>query len=530
MTSAVLSAVLPQTVAAADAGSGATVVGRLVQAWSETHPDAVAAGAAAEGPISWIRTAAGEDVPIPTEDVAGVQVGSTMSVTVAAKDDDEDDESEVLDSQVLAPAETTATAVGARITNEVTVAMVGPGGTQSDGTSLASVVAAVNGPVAAFWSAQSDGAISIGVTAQHDWLSTPVDCSEPGALWDDVAERVHFVAGPGRHLVVYVSRAAGCAYAMGEVGLAPTSGGRLYVQDTLPSVLAHEFGHNFGLGHSAGFQCEAAVETGSCRTAGYRDRYDVMGASWGQLGSLNALQAADLGVLPAAAQQDLSVWGRAAAVTLAPLGGRTGTTALRLTDADGVDYWLEYRTATGQDAWLARNRGIHGLEAGVLLRRAGAFPDTSLLLDPTPSAASSWDADFSSVLPVGTAVPVASGQFTVLVDAVDADGAVVRIVPSPPTAAGAAPAAPAGGSRAGAVLPGAAGAEASSVPDSGRTPVLWAPHSERFLAAAERSPTLESAADGSGLAGIVVPAVAVLLLGGGVLLLHLFRSAAARRC
>src|SRR4051794_9096048 len=135
MTSAVLSAVLPGAVASADESSAATVTGRLVQAYSETHPDAVAAGFPADGPISWVRTAEGEDVRIPTEDVAGVQVGSTVSVPVAAADDGESD-----GVTVLAAPKAPAAAAGARLTNQVTVAMVGPGGTQSDGTSLASVV------------------------------------------------------------------------------------------------------------------------------------------------------------------------------------------------------------------------------------------------------------------------------------------------------------------------------------------------------------------------------------------------------
>ena len=145
-----------------------------------------------------------------------------------------------------------------------------------------------------------------------------------------------------------------CSYALGEVGRGLATGGRAYVTDTIPSVMAHELGHNFGLGHSSARQCDSAVDTGTCRTAPYRDLYDVMGVSWAQLGSLNAPQAARLGVLPAAAQAGLSVRGTATSVHLAALSGRTGTRALRLTDASGVVYWLEYRSATAQDGWLEK--------------------------------------------------------------------------------------------------------------------------------------------------------------------------------
>ena len=83
-------------------------------------------------------------------------------------------------------------------------------------------------------------------------------------MWNEVAATVGFVPGPGKHLMLYVSReATSCSYALAQVGTSPATGGMLYVRDTVPSVIAHELGHNFGLGHSSARQCDAAVESGS---------------------------------------------------------------------------------------------------------------------------------------------------------------------------------------------------------------------------------------------------------------------------
>lgn len=282
----------------------------------------------------------------------------------------------------------------------------------------------------------------------YGWYTLPLSASQcdTTAIANE-ADRAAAAAGvalQGFQTIVYMFPATTACGWSGTGGSNPAGQKLIFIHDRAgmsAKVIAHEFGHSFGLMHSDGMDCDGGPLSGTCVQQGYADPADTMGM---RLGHFNAFQKELLGWLGTAATpaiQTVTASGRYRIDPMSPAG--SGARALRLSrgsDAQGRPRWyyLEYRQPTGFDAGLAT---IGTVTRGVLLH-VGTQGDvfSSRVLDMTPGSnemTRSSDFEDGALLP-GSSYRDSAAGLTVSVVSADASGAVVDVAmdaaPPPPPA------------------------------------------------------------------------------------------------
>lgn len=224
-----------------------------------------------------------------------------------------------------------------------------------------------------YWNAQSSGVVQFALAGTTSWYKSGYSCATDAGstqLWTQAASiaatQLGYQAAKNTHLALFFPSTADCggAIGLGTVGWTANEGGLLWSIGTDAPIeqatLKHELGHNLSLGHATWLDCAGSNPNpgfmgagGICDAKSYGDVVDVMGFGLNGKdgGALSSPSAIRSGLWPASAYE--AAGGGTTTHTLNAVSSNSGKRAVIVEDTNGVNYFVEFRNFTDEDAQFA---------------------------------------------------------------------------------------------------------------------------------------------------------------------------------